>query len=61
VPQTPAEIEAAQLRKDIEMLRSVVSKASDRGADTRTLDACADLIRKRRQRLEELEHRSCTS
>ena len=55
--QTPPHLtEADQLRADIRMLRGVLDSATDRHADRNTVNAVSDLIRERRERLEEIEH-----
>jgi hypothetical protein len=47
--------EADQLRADIRVLQVMLDSALERGADDRVLAACSEIIRERRERLEELE------
>jgi hypothetical protein len=48
-------VEADQLRADIRVLEVMLDSALERGADIRVLEACEDLLRQRRERLEQLE------
>lgn len=47
--------EADQLREDIALLRTIVDAALDAGQDDVLLRAAADVLRERKERLEELE------
>jgi hypothetical protein len=50
--------EIAQLRGDIEELRRLIAAILDRYGDIGLLSACADVLRERRERLEELERQA---
>jgi hypothetical protein len=52
--------EADRLRGDVAELRTLIDSVLDRG-DSNLVDACADVLRDRLERLAELEHGNRTN